>query len=242
MLQRRNLLARIRSNIDTFGYHVTVVTGGALPRFAYTIGCTTTLGVEFIFAGGEFYSQSQVSEIMAATISVVSIEPDWLTQSVSTDSLGRFSLVKVHPTWAELLVLGAFDYYTQPTLSVWQIVPDSTHYTVDVPTMAEAFDVATQPIWQWLTRKWEYPIPVESMAVTNLLVLAGAKATEVMRWEEAEWEVFAGAGSNIPKADMRIVPLGMLLGIDPSLKAAIYLEVGKGLWRDSLTLDWQSWG
>lgn len=242
MLQRSDLFAQIRSNIDQFGYHVTVVTGGALPRFVYTIGCTTTLGAEFVFAGGEFYSQSQVSEIMAATISVASTEPDWLTPSISTDALGRFSLVKVHPSWAELLVLGAFDYYNQPTLSVWQIVPDAAHHTLEVPAMVQPFDEAAQPVWQWLTRKWEYPISADSMAVTNLLVLAGAKATDVMRWEEDDWEIFAGAGPDIPKAEMRIVPLGTLLGIDTSLQVAVDLEVGKGLWRDALALDWQPWG
>ncbi|TDN39896.1 DUF4262 domain-containing protein [Hymenobacter sp. UV11] len=242
MLQRSDLLARIRSNIDKFGYHITVVTGGALPRFAYTIGCTTTLSAEFIFAGGEFYSQSQVSEILAATIAVASTEADWPTRTIRTDSLGCFSLVKVHPSWAELLALGAFDYYNQPTLSVWQVVPDFVHHTVDVPVMVEAFDEATQPVWQWLTRQWEYPIPADSMAVTNLLVLAGAKATEVMRWEEDDWEIFAGTGPDIPKADMRIVPFGTLLGIDASLKVAIDLKVGKGVWRDPLALDWQPWG
>jgi hypothetical protein len=179
---------------------------------------------------------------MAATIAVASTESNWLNQAISTDSLGCFSLVKVHPSWAELLVLGAFDYYDQPVLCVWQIVPDSAHHTSEVPAMEVAFDMATQPVWQWLTRKWEYPIPVDSMAVTNLRVLAGAKATEVMRWEENNWEVFAGVGPDIPKAELRIVPFGTLLGIDASLQVAVNLEVGKGLWRDSLALDWQPWG
>jgi hypothetical protein len=242
MLQRSDLVARIRSNIDQFGYHVTVVTGGALPRFAYTIGCTTTLGAEFVFAGGEFYSQSQVSEILAATVAAASTAVDWLTQPIRTDALGHFSLVQVHASWATLLVLGAFDYYSQSTLPVWQIVPDAAHYTLDVPAMTQPFDEAAQPIWQWLTRQWPYAIPVASMAVTNLLVLRGAKATEVMRWEEKDWEIFAGAAPAIPKADMRIVPLGTLLGIDASLHVVVDLEVEKGLWRDSRSLNWQPWG
>lgn len=229
MLQRSDLFARIRSNINKFGYHVTVVTGGALPRFAYTIGFSTTLGAAFIFAGGEFYSQSQVREIMAANISVVSTAADWLTQTIQTDSLGHFSLVKVHASWATLLVLGSFDYYNQSTLPVWQIVPDAAHHTLDVPALAQPFDEAVQPIWQWLTRKWAYAIPVESMAVMNLLVLRGAKATEVMRWEETDWEIFAGAAPDISKADMRMVPLDTLLGIDASLQVAVDLEVEKGL-------------
>jgi hypothetical protein len=242
MLQRSDLVARISSNIAQFGYHVTVVTGGALPRYAYTIGCSPTLGAEFLFAGGEFYSQSQVREILAATVSAASTAADWLTQPIRTAALGHFSLIQVHASWATLLVLGAFDYYSQSTLPVWQIVPDAAHYTLDVPAMTQPFDEAAQPVWQWLTRQWAYAIPVESMAVTHLLVLRGAKATEVMRWAEEDWEIFAGAAPDIPKADMRIVPLGTLLGIDASLRVAVDLEIEKGLWRDSLALDWQPWG
>lgn len=242
MLQRSDLIARIRSNIDQFGYHVTVVTGGALPRFAYTIGCTTTLGTEFLFAGGEFYSQNQVGEIIAATVAVASTEANWPISAIETDSLGCFSLVKVHPSWAKLLTLGAFAYYDQPLLPVWQIVPDAAHHTGEVPMMIEAFDETTQPVWQWLTRPWEYPIPADSMVITDLRVLGGAKATEVMRWEADNWEIFAGAAPDIPKAEMRIVPLGTLLGMDASLEVVIDLEVGKGVWRDSLVLDWQPWG
>lgn len=242
MLQRSDVIARIRSTIDQFGYHVTVVTGGALPRFAYTIGCTTTLGAEFLFAGGEFYSQNQVNEIIAATVTGASTAANWPTLAIETDSLGCFSLVKVHPSWAKLLALGAFDYYNQPTLSAWQIVPDAAHHTVEVPAMVTAYDEATQPVWQWLTRKWEYPIPADSMAVTNLPVLAGVTATEVMRWQADDWEIFAGAAPDIPKTDMRIVPLGTLLGIDASLQVAVDLQVGKGVWRDLLVLDWHPWG
>jgi hypothetical protein len=62
-----------------------------------------------------------------------------------------------------------------------------------------------------------------------------------MRWEEAEWEIFAGAGPDIPKIEMRIVPLGMLLRIDASLDVAVHLAIGQGLWRDAVTLDWNTW-
>jgi hypothetical protein len=242
MLQRSELLARISSNIAQTGYHVTLVTGGELPRFAYTIGCTTTLGAEFIFAGGEFYSKDQVSEIIAAIISLATGESDWSNRSIRLDELGSFALVKADNSWAKLLALGAFDYYQQADLQMWQIVPDQAHHTLDIPAMAQAFEATAQPVWQWLTRKWEYAVPNNSMAVTNLQVLAGVKATEIMRWEEAEWGIFAGAGPDIPKAEMRIVPLGTLLGIDASLDVAVHLAIEKGLWRDSVTLDWNTWG
>lgn len=53
MMQKREFLRLIQANINAYGYHVTVVTGGALPRYAYTIGCVLIVGAELVFAGGE---------------------------------------------------------------------------------------------------------------------------------------------------------------------------------------------
>jgi Domain of unknown function (DUF4262) len=241
MIQREELLRRIKANIGKNGYHVTMVTGGELPRFAYTIGCLETLGSEFILAGGEYYSQFDVSKIFAEIISASKGKSDWHNQSVSIDSLGDFSIARVDKSWSELLTLGVFDYYNQTEIQVWQILPDVSHRTLDVPDMSQAFEVASQPIWQWLSRKWDYPIPSGSMAVTDLSVLFGEKATEITRWEEDEWEIFSGAGPDMPKELMRIVPLGLLFGIDKSLEKVISLEIGKGLWRDEVELEWNDW-
>ena len=139
-------------------------------------------------------------------------------------------------------MLGAFAYYKQAAIPVWQIVPDRAHHTLDIPDMAHVFAVASQPVWQWVERKWEYSIPADSMALTNLPVLFGEKATEVMRWEKDEWEIFSGAGPDVLKADRRMVPLGVLIGLDKALERAVYLPIGKGLWRDTLALEWKDWG
>jgi hypothetical protein len=63
-----------------------------------------------------------------------------------------------------------------------------------------------------------------------------------MRWEVDDWEIFAGAGPEVPAADRRMVPLGVLLGIDPTLEPAVSLPIGKGLWRDIEALEWNEWG
>ena len=241
MIQRSDFLSRIHSNISEHGHHVTVVTGGALPRFAYTIGGINTVGAEFIFAGGEYYSQVQISEIIGEIISLAEKESDWHNLSISIGLLGTFSISKANTSWSKLLLLGAFDYYNQIEIEVWQILPDGQHHTLDVPDMSQVFDVASEPVWQWLSRKWDYPVPSNSMAVSNLKVLFGEKATEVTRWEKDEWEIFAGAGPDVPKEDMRMVPLGILLGIDKSLEPAAHLNIGKGLWRDSIELEWNDW-
>jgi len=241
-MQRSDFLSRISANIASTGYHVTVVTGGALPRFAYTIGCTTTTGAEFVFAGGELYSQAQVGEIMRALVSRIIQAPEGPHVSISVGVLGRFSLIQADASWSERLLLGAFDYHQQTTLPVWQIVPDGPHRTLDIPNMSHVFEVDSQPIWQWLARKWEYPIPGDSMALTNLPVLFGEQATEVMRWEKDDWEIFSGAGPEVPKEDRRMVPLGVLIGLDKTLERAVYLPVGKGVWRDAVELEWNDWG
>jgi len=241
MIQRSDFLSRIHSNISEHGHHVTVVTGGELPRFAYTIGGKSTVGAEFIFAGGEHYSQAQIGEIIGEIISLAKRESDWHNHSVGIGLLGSFSISKADTSWSKLLLLGAFDYYNQTEIAVWQILPDGQHHTLDIPDMSQVFDVASEPVWQWLSRKWDYPIPCNSMSLTNLKVLFGEKATEVMRWDKDEWEIFSGAGPDTPKEDMRMIPLGTLIGIDKALEIAVHLDIGKGVWRDTTELEWNDW-
>lgn len=242
MMQKSEFLLLIQANINAHGYHVTVVTGGALPRYAYTIGCIPTVGAELVFAGGEYYSQAQVGEILANFVSRLSQEPISAGFSVRLGLLGMFTLAPVDASWRNRVLLGAVDYHTQPDLPVWQILPAGLHRTLDVPDMAQPFDVTPQPVWQWLDRPWPYPVPAHSMALTEVQVLRGTAATEVMRWETDDWEIFAGAGPEVAAADRRMVPLGLLLGIDLTLEPVVFLPIGKGLWRDSDALEWNEWG
>ena len=48
--QRKQALDQIRGNIARGGHHVYVVSGGATPRFAYTIGISGAIGFELILA------------------------------------------------------------------------------------------------------------------------------------------------------------------------------------------------
>ena len=240
-MQKSDFLRKIQANIAAYGYHVTVITGGALPRYAYTIGGKDLVGAEFVFAGGEAYSQAQVGEILQAFLSRVTQVPDWQQTALVVGSLGHFSVVKADASWSQRLLLGAFEYYHPAAIPVWQIVPASPHRTLDIPDMSTAFDVAAQPVWQWLARTWDYPIPEESMAITHLPVLFGEPAREVMRWEQEEWEIFAGPGPEIPKAEMRIVPLALLLGLDAALDQAVHLPIGQGLWREEGEQEWHTW-
>jgi hypothetical protein len=63
-----------------------------------------------------------------------------------------------------------------------------------------------------------------------------------MRWEEDEWEMFAGSGPDVEKNDIRVVSLGTILGIDSTLLSAVDLKIGEGLWRTDRDSDWNEWG
>ncbi|HEY5746979.1 MAG TPA: DUF4262 domain-containing protein [Chryseolinea sp.] len=242
MTDKINFFRTIRSNIENHGNHVTLVTGGPTPRFAYTIGCSETFGVELVFAGGAFYSKNEVTTIIGRMIEVLRNGADWQTLALSVDSFGSFSLSRTHESWSKIMTLGVFDFYKQDGIQVLQILPDEEHHTLDIPDMSTAFDVASQPVWRWLVQEWNYPVPRESTVVTDLSVLFGERATEVMRWDEDGWEIFSGDPSEMPKEAMRALPLAILLGIDKSLEPVVYLELGKGFYRDPVELTWQNWG
>lgn len=54
--------------------------------------------------------------------------------------------------------------------------------------------------------------------------------------------MFAGAGPEVAREDVRSVPLGTLLGADQSLEEIVKtLEVGGAAWRDPQELRWHPW-
>jgi len=99
---------------------------------------------------------------------------------------------------------------------------------------------AGAPGWRWLKKEWTYPVPKDSVALTNLNAIRGERITEVMRWEDDEWEIFVGSGSDTPESERRVIPPGVLLEADKSLLPAIDLRVGTGLWRDDDS-EWNQW-
>jgi hypothetical protein len=240
--KRAAALELIRSNIDRFGCHVYLVTAEAIPRFAYTIGVRETVGAELILAGASFYSAEQVKLILneAARLAPSASSPQQL--SFQLESIGSFSICDVHSTWARALMLGAADYYGQADISAWQVVPDQEHWTLDIPDLRRSWSATLEPCWRWLHEQWSYAVPVQSVATTNLDALRGGRVTEAARWEAEQWELFAGAGPDVPHDEMRVVPLGTLLAIDESLAAVTNLAVGRALWRDESDGEWQPWG
>lgn len=226
-MTRSEMLDLIRSNIEQHGHHVTLVAQGVVPRFAYTIGLKSKVGAELVFAGASTYSAAQVQQLM--------------NDAASALSPGLKSLRQVDSSWVKLLLLGALDFYDEPTIPALQILPDKQHWTVEVPDLSLPFAPESAPVWQWLTAPWTLPIPKNSTAVTDINVLRGDRVTEAARWEQDEWELFAGPGSQVPKSEARIVPFATLYAVDPTLISAASLPVGSALWRNPSELEWHDW-
>lgn len=245
MISKNNVesINQIRENIEKFGWHVYVVIGDPCPRWVYTVGCFEKIGAEFIFAGGAFYSADQVRTIInhIATVAVNAGNCDSVSQYDLGD-LGIFRLRIVDNSWVQVLLLGALDYYKSNDLAVWQIVPDDMHHTIDIPLLSVPFNPAIELPWQWLTMSWPFTAPAAATATTNLAALRGGTVTEVMRWEDDDWEIFAGAGPDVPRHELRVIPLGTMIAIDPSLSIVANIETGKGLWRDIDEMQWHAWG
>jgi hypothetical protein len=238
--KRKPALDRIRENIARSGHHVYVVLGRATPRFAYTIGISESLGVELILAGAVLYMKDEVLKIINGTAAQLKAQRD--REVFEVTGQGLFTLRKADASWTTALMLGAFDYYQKRDIPALQIVPDKAYWTVDVPDMSVPWSATTAPVWRWLYEPWAYPVPKDSTAATNLAALRGDRITEVTRWEEDEWEIFAGAGPDVTEEQMRVVPLGTLLGTDQSLVASVHLAVGEGLWRDAEPgSEWHPW-
>lgn len=242
MIEKQERFASIDADIKNDGFHITLVSSNLEPRYAYTIGLNELLGFELVFSGGARFYKRDLSIIFKTIIDLCKKSPITINQTVDVPSLGSFSFAAVHLSWSKLMMLGVFDYYKLSEISAFQIIPDAGNFTLDIPDMAKAFVPEKEPVWKWLVKEWNYPAPQNSTVTTNLNALAGETITELTRWEENEWEMFAGPGPDVTNVEMRVVSLATILGIDKSLLPSIYLELGKGLWRDSEKSEWNSWG
>jgi hypothetical protein len=239
-LEKLRAFAQIEQNIAQHGHHIYMVSGGEEPRFAYTIGLSKQLGFELILAGACFYMADEVVRILNDIAAKLKLQSGSQTSTFEMGELGSFSIRPANPSWTTALMLGALDFYKVSEIPAYQIIPDAAHWTIDVPDLSEPWSAITAPVWQWLKEPWSYPVPSRSVAGTNLDALRGERITEAMRWEEGEWELYAGAGPDVPKDAMRVVPLGTLVAADRSLEPVLNLRIGEGLWRDADS-TWHPW-
>lgn len=229
----------VEEDIKKFGHHTTFVIDGAEPRYAYTTGLYEAYDFELVFAGGLFFMKDDVIKIINDIIS--QFRTTNVPKECYVEPYGFFAINRIDESWSKLMLIGVFDYYDVNVVKAYQIIPNSKFFTLDIPQMSKVWNEVSQPIWKWLSVKWNYPVPENSKVTTNLNSLFGEKITEVMRWEDDEWEAFAGPGPDVNEEDVRIVSMGTMLGIDPTLEPIMSLKVGKGLWRDSIELSWKKW-
>ncbi len=240
MTSKESFKELIKSNIKEHGYHVTLVTSTTEPRYAYTIGLYQEFNLELVFAGGIRYMKNEVHSILKTVVKELGENQN--LSLVHTQNLGSFTLSKVDKTWSEIMLLGVYDFFNVDSFKAIQIIPDKNNYTMDIPDMSKTFKPSSELVWRWLVSSdWEYSIPIHLSIVTNLDVLKGKPITEIMRWEEDEFEMFAGSGSDIEEEDIRVVPLTTILSIDNSIRDAFKLEIGKGLWREVEEMKWNDW-
>jgi hypothetical protein len=237
---RDQALSKIRENIARSGYHLYVVSGNPLPRFAYTIGLTPKIGKELDLAGAIFYMSEDVGRIIGKLVERLTGDAGAEESLIVVDPYGSFTLRHVDPSWAGALMLGAFDFYQKQEIAGLQIVPDKAHWTIDVPDMTTAWGHGASPGWQSLKGPMTYSMPHSSHAVADLGALRGESVTEACRWEEDYWELFAGAGPDIPDEHRRVVPLSIFLDADASLLPILNLPLGEGIWRENLS-EWHVW-
>lgn len=226
----------IRKNIEKNGYHITLVNGGQNPNFSYSIGLYKRFGFELIVAGG--FQSIEENEIIFEHI-YQKLQSGYTVNSEFSLSVNDvFYLGTVDSSWCEKLMLGVYDYYSVDEIMAYQIIP--IERTLDTPLMSDAL-IPNDPIWKWLYMDWNIDAPKNSYIITDLNALKGKTITEVAKWEDHVWEMFSGPGPDVEKEDIRIVPLGTILGIDATLKPILNLIVGQGLWRDNKDSSWQDW-
>ena len=226
----------IRKNIDKNGYHVTLVNGGQNPNFSYSIGLSESFGFELIIAGG--FKSIKENEFIFEHIYQKLQSGHTVNSQFSLPDNEFFYLSTVDSSWCEKLMLGVYDYYSVDKITAYQITP--TEKTLDTPLMSDLI-ISNDPVWKWLYMDWNIDAPKNSYIITDLNALKGKTITEVVKWEDHVWEMFSGPGPDVEKKDIRIVPLGTMLGIDATLKPIVNLIVGQGLWRDDKDSIWQDW-
>ncbi len=237
--KRAELLAKVASSIKRLGYHIYVISGGDIPRYAYTIGLYERLGLELVFAGGYYFSVNQVQSIIRTAAAELSKEK--CATGFDCVDFGRFKFSPADQSWSKLMLLAAFDYYKVDHIRAVQVCPAQQFWTIDVPDMTQNWESSLDPVWKKLESVNLEERKILLRAATNLAALRGGTITEAARWEEDDWELFAGNGPDVLPEDVRVVPLSLLLAVDPTLSEIANLEVGEARWREARDTEWHMW-
>ncbi|MBO9531828.1 MAG: DUF4262 domain-containing protein [Solirubrobacteraceae bacterium] len=232
---------KIAEAIARTGWLSLTVVGAPAPTWRYTVGLTELDLPEVLVAGSAAYSNDELDALLqtvADGLRTRTIGAD--AQGVSTDNV-EFDLVPVHASWVERLAIQAVRYYDGREVRVVQVVPSEAW--VDVPQTSAGFDVNAEPAWRWLEEKWPYPCDERTLVLADRDVLRGNRIDEAIREFEADgsgswWSMRIPEEEIPPDEPMRMVPIGTLLALDPSLEVVLELAAGQFAVRDVGSNNW----
>ena len=209
---------------------VVAVQQGTVPPYAYTDGVTALAGCELVCAGALRYDVHQVDQILRACAEDLARRSSQDGTMVKVEGLGTFALGTVEPDWAEALLVG--EPMRRRQASWVQLIPVDPVPTLDTPDMATSLGVGHDPVWQWLVRPWDLPIPEKSCLVTTLEVLTGfSTPASIYRWEVDQWEALDKPAVEVDQATARVAPFGLLTALVADWSLALSLGVGEGFER-----------
>lgn len=209
---------------------VTAVQQGTVPPYAYTQDATALAGRELVCAGALRYDVHEIDRILRACAADLAHRSSLDATPIYVEGLGTFASGTVEPDWVEALQLGA---RMRERRGNWvQIVPVDPAPTVDSPDMAKSLGEGRDPVWQWLVRPWDLPVPSESHLVTTLGVLTkSSPPVSVFRWEVDQWEALDRPADQVVRDTVRVTPIGLLAAVVADYSLALSLGIGEGLQR-----------
>jgi hypothetical protein len=99
-LDKTTALELIGQNIQRARFHICIIGSGTVPRFAYTIGPSESLGAELVVAGAVYHVTDEFRVILHSIRAQLVADRNF-DRVVSVDALGSFTLREAHGSWIQ---------------------------------------------------------------------------------------------------------------------------------------------
>lgn len=206
--------------IDVEGFEsggIVVAGGESFPRLVVGVDLDW-IGVDLVLAGvSSLLGEDAI--LLVASVAIGMKDGD--LRGVGR-AVGGVKLQPIHESWTGLSLLSELGVGRRPAI---QVVPlDSRHLTIDVPTMSSPWSSETAGAWLRLSHHeaWPHSFPDTTTVVTNHAALSGNPITEISRWADGEWQMFAITADDLQpeEVDIRVVPMLTLVSLDPTPRPA----------------------
>lgn len=235
--------SKITDAIRRTGLFAVTVVAGPTPRWQYTIGLTQAGLPEVVVAGSAAYRDATLDALLR------SVGSGLLAGAYAPDARGLrvegvdVDLMPVHVSWAQRLLVVAATYHERPAVDAVQAVPSGGW--IDIPRTSVPLDLSIERPWRWLDDEWPYACSSRTRVFTDLDVLRGSPIVEVIHEREPgglnSWTMRAHAAAAGAEQEGRVVPIGTVLAIDPTVALTLDLKPGEFAVRDGPQADWQAW-